>query len=152
MYKDKIRYLDLSLDEEYKIEKIDEMKSSIFRDIYRKAITVIKSLTESKRSDIAPRGAIITFMGERGCGKTSVLNSFLRSLEMPGELDASLKDTRFITLDLVDASLFEAGEDLFEVILAKMLEKLDVLNKERRQFHGERYDRENLNQKFNDIF
>lgn len=77
---------------------------------------------------------IITFVGRRGTGKSSAMQSFMHALlnnTKNPEREAreytiydnsrNPKPVQFIGIDWIVASLLEKGEDIFEVILAKML-------------------------------
>ena len=94
---------------------------------------------------------IIPFWGPRGMGKTSVMRSFLGELDhfslkkyseyyenseeqrgrthLDGKGESlprpeDLNECSFVFLECIDASLLAEGEDIFEVILAKMLDGL----------------------------
>ena len=134
-----------------KIEHINEFQKSYFRDAYYDAFMLTgKIVEESKTYEKKMRGArrtqerlynTITFCGERGSGKTSVMNSFLGALQYvndrqcinfikdyeeskqnPTSLTEVLGNCEFVCLDEIDASLLEQTEEILEVVLAKMFQ------------------------------
>lgn len=115
--------IKIDVDEAYKIkiEDKNEFDKSFFTDIYDNAYNAIKEIcnnTYNSNNDedtemLSPRNEysnIIAFMGERGTGKTSVMVSFLKSLDR----------NQYLKLDIVDPSLFSGNESIFEVIIGAM--------------------------------
>ncbi|MBN1058783.1 hypothetical protein FDA09_09185 [Clostridium botulinum] len=113
--------IKINIDEAYKIkvEDIKDFEKSFFKDIYDNANNAIEEIynnTFNSDSDnnndqeINEYSNIIAFIGERGTGKTSVMVSFLESLD---------KD-KYLKLDIVDPSLFSGNESIFEVIIGVM--------------------------------
>lgn len=148
-----------------KLETVEEFNGSYFRDNYYDAFVLtqkilnrnvkVERIWKNQRIDFGDRMSqerlynIITFCGGRGTGKTSVMDSVVRTLQTAsGEyknfireyekgdeegrkrnteiLDLSLLLDRneFICLDGIDASLLEGKEDILDVILSKMLQLL----------------------------
>lgn len=130
-----------------KYEELDRFSESLFKDVYYKAFRMTEHVIERSRTH--ERGHferlynIISFMGERGTGKTSAVNSFTEALKefderkyqefmksytgsqkTEAEETNCFKNTEFVVLENIDASLLENKEDIFEVVLAKMLEKI----------------------------
>lgn len=85
---------------------------------------------------------IIAFVGDRGTGKTTALKEFCKILENSNrqekerwlsEMKSSFpkqqllleSDVNFCVLPLIDASLLDDKEDIFELILAAMFEKYE---------------------------
>ena len=113
---------------------------------------------------------IITFCGGRGSGKTSVMDSvvkvlqngadkayedFIREYETgrnEGEKESSpkrlLEDYEFVCMDPIDASLLEEQEDILDVVLSKMLERvMEVpfnISRRCQQKRGECYGKEEI--------
>lgn len=79
---------------------------------------------------------IFAFMGARGSGKTTAMEQFCQALENDGtaiekvlasmdeEKRDKFKKVKFHCLDVVELSMLEAKEDIFEITLAKMLNKV----------------------------
>lgn len=158
------------------IENIGDLSSSFFRDTYYDAFYLIEKLIEKnenyvKRSEEQERlYNTITFLGERGSGKTSVMRSFLGmlqnlNLETLKKFLAEYKNKEshaisseckieyidFVCLDCIDASLLEENEDIFVVILAKMLQKYNRIweGKSDKRNLKARYD---ILEKFEEIY
>lgn len=140
--------LDLLEENGVKYEKIEEFNSSLFQNVYYDAFVNTWRLIEHGRK-YKDSGTwehdrfynIIPFWGPRGMGKTSVMRSYLGELDRLDakkyrvyyeeahirnrqELLPSPEDQEkceFIFLECIDASLLGEDEDIFEVILAKML-------------------------------
>ncbi len=119
------------------IEEDKMFQDSAFCLVFQKARRLIEDVIRKNRipTELFPKTVqeqannVISFIGRRGTGKTSVMlsvhqmfknyqkNNFLR--ECKGYEDAS-----FITIDYIDASKLEKGEDILELVLANMFSKL----------------------------
>ena len=134
----------------YHFETMKDFEHSFYRNVYREAYfrveDIIKSVSRyekmQKRSRVVLQADfpnIITFIGARGVGKTSVMLSFMEALkDYRGE---NGRDRDFYTfeektnviftcLDCIDGSLMERGEDVFKTILAQMYRKFTDLELE----------------------
>lgn len=77
----------------------------------------------------------VPFIGDRGTGKTSVMYSILERLKDYGMTDAADagfvleqgNNVRFVTFDMIDASVLRSTEDVMEIILSRMLTYLEEL-------------------------
>lgn len=145
-----------------KLEKVEEFNESYFRDNYYDAFVLTRKILERnekmekiRKDDFDGRMSqerlynIITFCGERGTGKTSVMDSVVRALQSESkkykifireyekgdekgrkrnaeisDLKLMLDENEFICLDGIDASLLEGKENILDVILSKMLQML----------------------------
>lgn len=123
--------------EEYRQKYIVELKhgsiveaersfaNSIYSSLYEKAGKIVANIVDASEGE--KRENLLAILGERGSGKTTAMLSFLNALgEYPamesGEKFLQFqKEARFITFDAIDASMLEEKEDLFEIVLAKML-------------------------------
>lgn len=145
--------LTIDLSEEYKI-KIEEPKDlerSFFKDIYQlaaKAVDDIITQTEKNttgtdkndpfQNEKQDYNNIIAFCGERGTGKSSAMISFAQSLLKLNEskdfyTDKELITKNFHTIQVIDPSLFEEHENIFEVILAQLFSSFEKeLNKKEK--------------------
>lgn len=69
---------------------------------------------------------LISFIGNRGTGKTSAMLTVLhqlQTLQCRKELDFSLQpltSSSFICLEPIDAGILQSGEDIIEIVLARM--------------------------------
>ena len=77
---------------------------------------------------------VLTFIGGRGSGKTSVMMSFVEALKkydrynsMPFDFLKNEEDVAFTCLDYIDGSLLEKGEDIFNIVLAQIYEKYEAM-------------------------
>lgn len=120
-------------------EKRCDFDKSLFHRVYQRSYMIVQEYvdfqlerkTESNYQENVDN--IVTFMGRRGTGKSSAMLSFMKGLRdncneecVPEKYTVYNKKDRsrkvnFISIDWIDASLLEKGEDIFEAILAKML-------------------------------
>lgn len=121
-----------------KLEKVEEFCSSIFEDVYVAAHMQIGRII-SKDSEQTPDDAekfcngdemnnVVSFVGERGMGKSSAMLSFAYFLsgypnnlkcEAAQEFKFAEEELRFYTLPKIDAGNL-SHESIFDVILTKM--------------------------------
>lgn len=126
------------------IEKAFEFESSIFEGVFRNAGYSVERIVKDNRLKAEERYRedrfreieilnVISFIGQRGTGKTSVILSFQKALEeynsqrsygreenIKFDKEAGMEDVRFFTLDQIDASVLEESEDVFILVLAGM--------------------------------
>lgn len=116
-----------------------DFENSFFSHIYNSAIKNVEDIVKNTskyyseenkeyKKDIEEYNNIIAFIGERGSGKSSAMVSFaeaLRKLNNTSENEhfKKISDNQFVCLDVIDPSLFECNESVFEVIIAKMFAK-----------------------------
>ena len=147
-------------------EERDKFSKSIFRRVYKRAYALAQEMVnlqlenEGLESYRQSSKNIITFVGRRGTGKSSAMLSFMQALLENGDEKVypfTIKSKQpnepvdFINIDWIDASLLEKGEDIFEVILAKMLNEFS------KEFESETrenvdYEKRNLFDSFADIY
>lgn len=165
----------LEIENEYGVryESIEEFSQSLFGDVYYKAfkmtervIDVNSKYEEGKHERLYN---IISFMGERGTGKTSVMCSFVETLKTCDERKyrkffeehsgfemeegyAPFLNTEFIALENIDASLLEKKEDIFEVVLAKMMAKFMKVTEGRNGKERMRFQDSDLLREFEQIY
>ncbi len=141
------------------VEKTAEFHESAFSLLYEKAEEMVRDIVRSQKEG-GENGHLLSFMGERGSGKTTAMLSFLRALKegkaTKGGFLADCERIQFVTFDVIDASMLEDEEDLFEIILAQML--VDFLkNNDRERSWGETWGegsrdaRKELQKKFYDL-
>lgn len=151
-------------------ETRQEFSKSVFNKVYKRAYALVNKDVQMQLQNSRAMGHrstpnnIITFVGRRGTGKSSAMQSFMRALadndkDLEKDVDEytiydnsrNPKAVHFIDIDWIDASLLEKGEDIFEVILAKML---NVFLKDVESDSNERlsYEKRTLYNAFADIY
>lgn len=134
-------------------EMFNEAKDSFFKDTYEQAFRAVLSIHQANmkrrgkrawRQQVHDIQNVIAFSGRRGTGKTSAMLTFANALH-DDKLEELLSGTKalercktetedgvpgikkceFYALPYVDASLLAESEDLFIVVLSKMLYTLD---------------------------
>lgn len=169
---------------EAKIETVDKFEGSIFRDVYNKASLMIceiisknEAIEKRKWDSIKGKSSlnnicnVIALMGERGSGKSSALASYQGFLTEFSEREKSdyeyltgnnrklvelgnKKKISFITLDIMDATLLDVKENIIEIILARMLEKLEEQERSIRSHDAQsgKYESSQLKLKIGNIY
>lgn len=133
-------YLDI-FDTGIHHEKADDFDKSYYKYVYRQAFRQLSDIIAHNRkvndqyhnnsSDFVNSyekfSNIMTFIGKRGSGKTSVMMSFMEALKSHSGDSGMLPDDQegvlFTCLDCIDGSLLEHGEDIFKIVLAQMYQK-----------------------------
>lgn len=147
-------------------ETPDKFKKSLFGDVYLRAKTLVseiiianregeKNLLDKEFCTEEQYSNIISFWGERGMGKSSAMLSFALFLkkyeQVPMDklfaLDVG-KIPQFYVLARIDAAMLVKGENLLDVILAKMWSDF-----EDAQIHHQSWnvDWENTKKKFENV-
>lgn len=142
--------LQLDVANKTRIESIEQMKDSIFRDAYAKAFRMIHEILkeneeyEKTENDITRKRNygqiynVIAFLGNRGIGKTSVMLSLEAALEksrteseicvLEGMLSKTIGEmfkNRFSTLEYIDVTLLGKKEGILDFILARMWDRVE---------------------------
>lgn len=122
-----------------KYESKDDFRTSIFEDVYDDAFLMTQ---ESMKENEARKNLtkadnfcnenevrnVISFIGQRGMGKSSAMLSYAYFLKeynsdnVPLEFKFEAQNPSFCTLTKIDAATLTSSETLFDVILAKMWE------------------------------
>jgi hypothetical protein len=139
--------LEINIPENYQIlyENPNNFNDSPFSKAYIKAIKLLNEIVkkqnlaidnEDPHSDLKRYDAynnIIAFTGERGIGKSSTMLSFMNSLIgdknselFQSHLKTEFRKINFVTLDVIDPSLFRGDESIFEMVLAQMFRKFKL--------------------------
>ncbi len=144
----------------------DEREKSVFRMVYDRADRIIESIIQrseygqekyeedcryrcswdAPKEDLSQYQTTVSFIGERGTGKTSAMESVRRYLYYnvkqvaPRITSPEKKDIHFICLDMIDAGTMKFDENIMELILAQMLEYLQDMKRTRREERS--FDRE----------
>lgn len=112
-----------------KTETLEQMNDSFLSDIYDQSKSIINYLIQSNKVNLETEinemqnsiQNVIAFTGRRGTGKTSAM------LSMANHLSSGKSDfiETFYVLPYIDVSVLEESEDVFLIILSKML---DLIN------------------------
>lgn len=133
-----------------KIEKLYEFEDSFFVDVYYKATKCLIDIIDSNKSSYCINSKnkeddfnnIISFVGERGSGKTSAMISFKNSLQQLYDIDKLIKNNelkekyvnislyKFYCLDIIDPSVFDDKDSIIEIVVAEMFKKFKDENKQ----------------------
>lgn len=120
-------------------EDLREVQRSVFENVYRTADKTLYKIVEdeSKYGKNESRDEsslnVISFLGERGRGKTSAMLSFLsyiNKLQIECEWSELYKQKQgkrieFVTMPYIDAAMLAEKEYIFDVILAEMWDKFE---------------------------
>ncbi len=136
------KILKIKIGEEYKakVENLEDFKDSMFKDVYDKAFDCIGSIlaenlnNKNDKENYEKYNNIVSFVGERGTGKTSAMLSVSGALkdEYPTKfkeetfrgLQSNDKPKRiFNEIGVIDPSHFDENSNILEIILAKMFKK-----------------------------
>lgn len=132
-----------------KIEKLNEFEDSFFADVYLKATENLIGILNSndKKNSLNDKSKddefnnIISFVGERGSGKTSSMISFRNSLQQFNYIKEINKNqelktnyekiaqNRFHDLDTIDPSVFNGKDSIIEIVVAEMFKKFKAERK-----------------------
>lgn len=130
------RILEIGCVNMVKIEEVNAFNTSLFENVYRTALNRIDDLItvneelkiggeKERYCNSNERSNVISFMGERGMGKSSAMLSlayFLKKnslMELDHTYELKNKDTFFCVLPKVDAGLL-TRESVFDDVLAVM--------------------------------
>lgn len=125
-----------------KYEKSEEFEESLFADVYDRAIKLTSLIIEANIKEEAELiddsfcteeryNNIISFWGERGMGKSSAMLSFALFLKNYTHQNtdrfqlSTTKKPEFHVLPRIDAAMLVKGENLLDIILAKMWSAFD---------------------------
>lgn len=135
--------------------------SSIFSDIYDRAFSLIKEISNPARTvnnkHNRERNNIIAFIGERGSGKTSCLKSIYYSLDRHGkELPAPISDINISynnQLPIIDPSYIDEQSNIIEIVIAHMFRTFkNVVDNNKHTFEGDNLTKKrDLVKKFQDV-
>lgn len=141
-------YIDLQIEGmDIKIEDSNKFEKSYYSYEYERAFHALHSILVSdqapsnkNRQKLIESYNIIAFIGERGSGKSSAMESFAAALnniheksDIKGNSTFSniyekLKKYSFYALPSIDGSLLESQEDIFKITLGQMYGELVILN------------------------
>lgn len=143
-------YLKDLLNRGIHFDEASQFKTSFFSNVYANATDAVEEIVKDNRKKekvvgerrkdqrIISVANVISFIGRRGTGKSSVMMSFQDALrrytnesyqcEKYNNLEfgeeAEMENVRFFSLDYIDASALEESEDVFILVLANMLNYL----------------------------
>lgn len=162
--------IDLEQDYRLRIETLEEIENSFFKDIYRYAFRqvarIVKWTKDSKNEDTSDFkreslecNNILAFVGERGTGKTSAMISVAQALKklpkVEKVLDLSSQEIHLgyelVTIHTIDPSRFEKGQNIIEVIIAELFENFqhEIMTDKKERSESEK---RNVFMAFQDVF
>lgn len=122
------------------IEKTQEQfEHSLFKEQYRQAFIIANgivertTLSETRKEIDESASNIIAFIGDRGEGKTSCLQSFLRMLtdeknynigKKALDIPSTLYSNDNLAIEMLDPSFFDENHNIVELILGQLYEKV----------------------------
>ena len=127
-----------------RIEKEEEMPSSLFSSLYLDAAGSLQEICEtssekenlvnSVRPEDSECNPVISFVGGRGSGKTSAMLSFLDAIthnkgEFLENTFKKIKTYDFFPLPVIDPTALSKNEALLSVIAAHMYKKIEKIQK-----------------------
>lgn len=110
-----------------KCETLKDYETSIFKKIYEEAFESLDEILKNEGQ--LENNNIISFIGERGSGKTSCMLSFekilIEALEKKSEIlkGKSISEYHFETLEMIDPSFFTSTSNVLEIIIATLFKK-----------------------------
>lgn len=143
------KYIDLQIEGlAVKVEKADKFENSYYSFEYERAFRALLSILQEDEAAYSNGNYnkdesynIIAFVGTRGSGKSSAMESFAGALSSLHDNSTSRKSEDgfsnifkslekyfFYTLPSIDGSLLESKEDIFKVALGQMYGELVSLN------------------------
>jgi len=125
-------------------ESYKNFKNSIFEGIYEKALSSVEEIishverdTENQDNEI---NNIITFIGERGTGKTTAMVSFVNYLKNDIRMDTEWRENsqarkcNFQCVPLIDPSKLTAEENIITLVVAYIYEGIKQMAKEEKAY------------------
>ena len=127
---------------------VDSIQNSFFSNVYAQAFRLVEQIDKANESynkdsnQLNDIQNVITFTGRRGTGKTSSMLSFMDTL-----VSEKLKDIKYLkdgfnivnkgfcSIPYTDASLMTKNEDIFEIVLSKMLSTIKEEYKDKKKNH-----------------
>ena len=151
-----------------KCEKYTDFNDSVFKTVYEDAVSLTKKIISANQyykehsdSEIEKFcnedhiATIISFLGDRGVGKSSAMLSYAHYLDCynrktmnDADMFLGKKEVDFCVFPKIDVTMLTHEEGLFDVVLAKMWDKFfeKVEKGERRE-----PSQENVRKKFEDV-
>lgn len=151
-----------------RVEKEEEFEESIFCDVYKNAHFMVKQIIKQnllcdKENELDYFcnenyiANVISFLGERGMGKSSAMLSFAYHLKnynfskAPENKDIKnyrYDDAKFYVMPKIDAAILAKGEGLFDVVLANLWDKFKIYD---GGYYEKGYEYEQIRNKFKSI-
>lgn len=153
------------------VEETKRFEESIFSDVYYKAKSLVKDITEEskymeehyireKKGSLKKEGIdnMIAFIGERGSGKTTAMFSFLNYLNNYSQnrqlkdwepfAQIDLGDVDFHCLDYIDGGLLEQRDNILQILIGNLYRKFLEASEERFHDDWREYDIRELQEVF----
>lgn len=110
------------------VEDKDEMKSSIFKNQYERAIDIIADFVDYNPQEPLTVPNIVAFCGDRGEGKTSCMMS------LKNMLNPVFGDDAFDVLEPIDPSFFDDSHNILELVLGQLYNRF-INERGREEYH-----------------
>lgn len=136
------KYIEFRIGDETKhvVEELtdESIKTSLFSEQYTKALSALDNMAKfaipHKEADNVPNN-ILSFIGDRGAGKTSCMMSFAKLLEkgLPSGLASLYPQAArrsYHCLERIDPSFFDASHNVIELFLAGLYNAFDERRKQ----------------------
>ena len=156
-------------------EDLKDINSSIMKNVYEQAEKILYKIIieeqkyceneekDEKKDEKKDEQSlnVISFLGERGRGKTSAMLSFFSYLNELQEKckwtdlsDYKQGEIKFITLQYIDAAMLAEEESIFDVILAQIWDKFEefVKDKSRQTDIYFEHKKKAIRQEFTNIY
>jgi len=137
--------------------------SRIVTDIVKRNLAFLDEKDKNERETRYPQQIynVVSFLGDRGTGKTSIMVSYVDFLEnykgvVTAEnmgkfaLDIGKREIEFYKLNMINAAMLSRNEKLLDIILAQMWDAYDNENQFLRT-KRESYDAEQMARKFQNL-
>ena len=146
------KHLTIECVNKVKYERVEEFRTSLFEDVYDDAFLMTQEIIDENQKLYESGAAekfcnedeirnIISFIGQRGMGKSSAMLSyayFLKAYTNDGKGNEDFRfntdKISFVTLSKIDAAMLNSSESLFDIVIAKMWEDF---NKDAKKFRDE---------------
>lgn len=146
------KHLTIECVNKVKYERVEEFRTSLFEDVYDDAFLMTQEIIDENQKLYESGAAekfcnedeirnIISFIGQRGMGKSSAMLSYAYFLKAYTNAGNGNEDFRFntdkvsfVTLSKIDAAMLNSSESLFDIVIAKMW---DDFNKDAKNFKDE---------------
>lgn len=142
-----VKYSIFGVANKLKKESVNKAEHSPFRRVYRKAGKLIFNVIRDEKGDNESWrdeqiANVISFLGERGRGKTSAMLSFYSSInELQNKYNNGDNRVCFYTVPYIDAAMLAENEFIIDVILAKMWETFEnYVRDPAHLFHDAQYE------------
>ncbi|MCQ2351587.1 MAG: P-loop NTPase fold protein [Paludibacteraceae bacterium] len=129
-------------------ESYADINTSLFKDQYNKALSEIGSFLSANSSEF---NNVFAFIGDRGTGKTSCMESVAGMLE---EYNDDKRGKTFLKLQIIDPTTFNDNTNLMQVVIGVMFEefKKEVKKLDKQPYNADEREYESKKQNLLNAF